>query len=200
MEGPRRTKIIVIGLVLTIMSIFLLTKNAAIVKEKKEERRERLIVSLAAEKIEKEAANTDRQTLEEVVTAIYRASKRKGIDYRIVLALAKVESNFRNDAISPKGARGLLQIKPSVAESIAKDLGIRLNSKKSLHEFEKNVLIGTHILSSLIEEFYDIHRALSAYNMGHKKLLEQSNSDFRTTFSKAVLREYKRYLEILPDP
>jgi soluble lytic murein transglycosylase len=200
MEGPRRTKIIVVGLVLTIISIFLLTKNAAILKEKKEERRERLIVSLAAEKIEKEAANTDRQTLEEVVTAIYRASKRKGIDYRIVLALAKVESNFRNDAISPKGARGLLQIKPSVAESIAKDLGIRLNSKKSLHEFEKNVLIGTHILSSLIEEFYDIHRALSAYNMGHKKLLEQSNSDFRTTFSKAVLREYKRYLEILPDP
>jgi soluble lytic murein transglycosylase len=200
MEGPRRTKVIVVGLVLTIISIFLLTKNAAILKEKKEERRERLIASLAAEKIEKEAANTDRQTLEEVVTAIYRASKRKGIDYRIVLALAKVESNFRNDAISPKGARGLLQIKPSVAESIAKDLGIRLNSKKSLHEFEKNVLIGTHILSSLIEEFYDIHRALSAYNMGHKKLLEQSNSDFRTTFSKAVLREYKRYLEILPDP
>jgi soluble lytic murein transglycosylase len=200
MEGARRTKIIVVGLVLTFISIFLFTKNAAILKEKKEERRERLIVSLAAEKIEKEAANTDRQTLEEVVTAIYRASKRKGIDYRIVLALAKVESNFRNDAISPKGARGLLQIKPSVAESIAKDLGIRLNSKKSLHEFEKNILIGTHILSSLIEEFYDIHRALSAYNMGHKKLLEQSNSDFRTTFSKAVLREYKRYLEILPDP
>jgi len=200
MEGPRRTKVIVVGLVLTFISIFLFTKNAAIVKEKKEEGRERLIVSLAAEKIEKEAANTDRQTLEEVVTTIYRASKRKGIDYRIVLALAKVESNFRNDAISPKGARGLLQIKPSVAESIAKDLGIRLNNKKSLHDFEKNILIGTHILSSLIEEFYDIHRALSAYNMGHKKLLEQSNSDFRTTFSNAVLREYKRYLEILPDP
>ena len=200
MKTPMKLPVIILAGSFFIAAAILFTKNTPIINEKKEERREKRVISVVVDFIQKDANNTDRQTLEQVVTAIYRASKKKGIDYRMVLALAKVESNFRNDAISPKGARGLLQIKPSVAEGIAKDLGIKLNSKKSLHEFEKNIIIGTHILSSLIEEFYDIHGALSAYNMGQTKLLEQSTNDYRTKFSKAVLREYKRYMEILPDP
>ena len=56
---------------------------------------------------------------------VYKESMRYNIDYRLVLALIKIESNFRCDAVSRKGARGLLQVKPSLAKYIAEDVGIR---------------------------------------------------------------------------
>ncbi|MCX7856552.1 MAG: transglycosylase SLT domain-containing protein [Deltaproteobacteria bacterium] len=165
-----------------------------------EEIKEKCVVSQVVDFIQKEGTNLDTETLQEVATAIYRVSKKSGIDYRIILALAKVESNFRIDAVSPKGARGLLQVKPSVAHKVAKDLGIKLHNRKSLHDSQKNVMIGTHILSNLIEEYHDIHYALSAYNMGETRLSDYSSQNYRTKFSNAVLKEYKRYIEVLPDP
>lgn len=198
-KGTKFVGLILIGSFVLVTS-FLFTKNAAIIKHKKEQRREAHIISKVVDFIHKDGTDLDRERLEEIVRAIYKVSKEKGIDYRIILALAKIESNFRNDAISPKGARGLLQIKPSVGERIAKDVGIQFHGKKSLHDSEKNVIIGTHLLSNLINEYFDIHGALSAYNMGQTKLSEHSIKDYRTKFSKAVLREYKRYIEVLPDP
>ena len=183
-----------------VMMCLVIIKNATRVKEDPEQEREMQIVTRAVDLIRRDGVNLNRRTLEQVVSAIYRVSRKNGIDYRIVLALAKVESNFRNEAVSPKGARGLLQIKPSVAEKVAKDLGIDLRNRRALHECEKNVEIGTYILSNLIEKYYDIHAALSGYNMGQDKLLELSGNDRSTTFSRAVLREYKKYIEILPDP
>jgi len=49
----------------------------------------------------------------DIASFVYVESKSHEVDYRLVLAVMKVESNFRLDAVSPKGARGLLQIKPS---------------------------------------------------------------------------------------
>ncbi|MCS7280190.1 MAG: transglycosylase SLT domain-containing protein [Desulfobacterota bacterium] len=180
-------------------SSVILKKNNALREVKEEKNREEYVVSTTVDFLTKDGVDVDRKTLEGVVRSIYRVAKTKGVDYRIVLALAKVESNFRNDAVSPKGARGILQIKPSVAQAVAKDLGIKLEGKKSLHESEKNIVIGTHLLSSLIDKYFDIHGALSAYNMGQTRLAEKGKN-YETKFSKLVLKEYKRYIEILPDP
>lgn len=181
-------------------SLFLFITTQKVINQKKEEKKERHIILKAVDVIAKEGTDLGRKELEEVILAIYRISKKMEIDYRIILALARVESNFRNSAVSPKGARGLLQIKPSVAYKVAEDAGIKLSDKKGLHDSVKNVTIGAHLLSSLVEEYYDIHGALSAYNMGKKRLIESIKNDYRTDFSHAVLKQYKRYIEILPDP
>ncbi len=200
MEKRKKLVITLIFGAITLAAIFTFLSNKAFFRRNEEEEKENRLITKVIEVIKQEATHTDEKGLEGALRAIYRVSKKKGIDYRMILALARVESNFRDDAVSPKGARGLLQLKPSIAESVARDIGIPLNGKKCLHDSEKNVTIGIHLLLTLIDEYYDIHAALSAYNMGKAKIQELSANQYRTKFSNAVLREYKRYMEILPDP
>jgi soluble lytic murein transglycosylase len=114
----------------------------------------------------------------------------------------KVESNFKNDAISRKGARGLLQVKPSLARYIAKDTGIQVEGVTSLHEPEKNIQIGVNYLSKLLDMFEDLASALHAYNAGPSKVkkIGALNTAPSTHFTKKVMNEYQQIIEILPDP
>ena len=73
---------------------------------------------------------------------------RYNIDYRLVLALMKIESNFRCDAVSEQGARGLLQVKPSLARFIAEDVGIGWRGDEALDEPETNIRIGVQLFQS----------------------------------------------------
>lgn len=128
-------------------------------------------------------------------------SKKEDIDYRLVLALMKVESDFNPHAVSEHGARGLLQVKPSLASQIVKDLEVEWSGPKILNEPEKNIKIGIHVLSSLIEEFKDLKLALTAYNMGPtrlKNLLKYRNIS-ESLFSKKVLDEYQKNILLLPE-
>lgn len=182
------------------VAILTLDKCMDTVLSWREQKREMEIIRRVSDVIEKDVRCLDKSATQSIATAIYRISKTKNIDYRIVLALAKVESNFKKDAVSPKGARGLLQVKPSVAKEIAKDLGIKPDGKGWLHDYESNVALGTHLLSKLIEKFDDIHTALTAYNIGETRLSNLSSPRVKSRFSESVLKEYKRYVEILPDP
>ncbi len=133
---------------------------------------------------------------------IYRTSKSHNLDYRLMLAIMKVESNYRHDAVSPKGARGLLQVKPSLAKYIAKDAGVNWGGKKTLDEPEKNIKIGVYFFSMLMRDFESLNLALHAYNMGptkFKKVLSE-NTRYNKKFSNLVLKEYDRISSILPSP
>lgn len=184
----------------SIFSFLLFAKALDTLVSLREQKREMEIIRSISDAIGKDVGGLDQDSTEIIASAIYRISKKENLDYRIVLALAKIESNFRRDAVSPKGARGLLQVKPSVAKEIAKEIGINLEGKGSLHECEKNVALGTRLLSSLIEKFDDIHTALTAYNIGETRITNLNRSKVRSRFSESVLREYRRYVEILPDP
>lgn len=133
---------------------------------------------------------------------IYRTSKSHNLDYRLMLAIMKVESNYRHDAVSPKGARGLLQVKPSLAKYIAKDAGVNWGGKNTLDEPEKNIKIGVYFFSMLMRDFESLNLALHAYNMGptkFKKVLSE-NTRYNKKFSNLVLKEYDRISSILPSP
>ncbi len=133
---------------------------------------------------------------------IYRTSKNHNLDYRLMLAIMKVESNYRHDAVSPKGARGLLQVKPSLAKYIAKDAGVKWGGNNTLDEPEKNIKIGVYFFSMLMRDFESLNLALHAYNMGptkFKKVLSE-NTRYNKKFSKLVLKEYDRISSILPSP
>ncbi len=139
---------------------------------------------------------------QEISEVLYKESKTQGIDYRLVLALMKIESNFQHNAVSPKGARGLLQVKPSSAKLIARDLGIEWTGHKTLDEPDKNIRIGIRVLAQLLDDFQNLDLALSAYNIGPSRVRESLRDDVKPAkgFHKLVMAQYRKNLSTLPNP
>ncbi|MCX7999523.1 MAG: lytic transglycosylase domain-containing protein [Leptospiraceae bacterium] len=88
---------------------------------------------------------------------IEKEAKKKGLDPDLVKAIVKAESNFNPKAISPKGARGLMQLMPDTAE----DLGIT-------NPFDpiQNIKGGTSYLKELSRVFRNRDHIIAAYNAG----------------------------------
>ena len=90
--------------------------------------------------------------------AIRRHAERERVDPRLVKSVMLVESNFNPKALSPKGARGLMQLMPGTAR--------RYGVQNSWDPHE-NIRGGTAYLSDLLGMFDgDIVRTLAAYNAG----------------------------------
>ena len=163
-----------------------------------------MIVSKTVQYLKGEKIRTTDAKLKTIANSVYEESQKYAIDYRLVLAVMKVESNFQNEAISSKGARGLLQVKPSLAKYIAKDTGMQVEevTSLSLHEPEKNIKIGVNYLSKLIDMFENLTSALHAYNVGPSKVKKVGalNAAPSTGFTKKVMNEYQQIIEVLPDP
>jgi soluble lytic murein transglycosylase-like protein len=85
-------------------------------------------------------------------------ARRHGVDPNLVLAVVSVESAFQPDAVSHKGAQGLMQLMPATA----RDLGVTdpLDPAQNLDG-------GTRYLRMLVAKYGgDLGRALAAYNAG----------------------------------
>jgi soluble lytic murein transglycosylase len=152
--------------------------------------------------LKEENINIEDRTARMIARVVYEESARYGVDYRLVLALMKIESNFQDDAVSSKGARGLLQVKPSVAKFIAQDAGIRWDGHRTLDEPDSNIKIGIHFFSQLIRDFRNIDLALKAYNMGPTRVKELSPETTQTTrgFTGLVMNEYRKNTSTFPNP
>ncbi len=88
------------------------------------------------------------------------------IDPTLVYALTRLESNFDPDAVSPAGARGLMQIMPATAQYITGDLFFEPDR---LHEPASNLNIGQRYISYLARQDgidNDLMRMLASYNAG----------------------------------
>jgi soluble lytic murein transglycosylase len=136
-----------------------------------------------------------------IANTVYEESREYDLDYRLVLAVMKVESNFRQDAVSRDGARGLLQIKPSLARHVSRDSGVTLANSRSLHEPEKNIKIGVNHLSWLVDKFENLTSALHAYNAGARKAESRTAREgfYETRFTRKVMKEYQDISAILPE-
>ncbi len=135
-----------------------------------------------------------------LANTVYEECQLQRLDYRLVLAVIHVESNFRHNAVSKKGARGLFQIKPSLAKYIAKDAGVDWKGVQSLHETDSNIKLGVYHLSCLIDDFQSVSKALYAYNVGTTKARGKLfGKEPDTPFTKKVLKEYRRTISVLPE-
>lgn len=115
-------------------------------------------------------------------------------DDTLVKAVVWQESRGRPNAVSGKGATGLMQVMPATAKEIAKELGVK---DYDLKDPETNMQFGQHYLNKMLKLFGgDEALALAAYNAGPGKVRAWVNkwgSDWETISAK--LKEQGIYKE-----
>lgn len=84
----------------------------------------------------------------------------------MIHAVTRQESLFNPNAVSPAGARGLMQLMPATAQETAKRAGLPY-ARQKLHEEEYNIRLGASYLQRMISYFNGSHvLAVAAYNAG----------------------------------
>lgn len=109
------------------------------------------------------------------------------IDAALVRAIITVESAFDPQAVSRKGAQGLMQLMPSTAR--------QLNVEKPFDPRE-NIIGGVKYIKGLVAAYGDLRLALAAYNAGPKAVEKYSGiPPYRETiqYVKRVLKHYKQF-------
>ncbi len=99
---------------------------------------------------------------------IKRAADKYGVDEDLIRSVIQVESSFNPKAVSPVGAKGMMQLMPATAA----ELGV-----KNPFNAEENIMGGTLYLSRLLDRYDgDIRSTLAAYNWGMGNLERKPDS------------------------
>lgn len=96
---------------------------------------------------------------------ILKYAKEYQVQPTLVAAIIYTESHYDPRAVSRVGAKGLMQLMPSTAKSISKELGeVQM---ADLYDPEANIRYGTYYISQKIKDFQgNVDAALAAYNGG----------------------------------
>ena len=97
---------------------------------------------------------------------VEKYAEENEIDPLLIYAIIKAESNFDDDAVSNKGAMGLMQLMDNTAKEVATNELMEYTSNETLYNPEKNIQIGVKYYANLKEIFGNDMIALAAYNAG----------------------------------
>jgi len=115
------------------------------------------------------------------------AARKSRLKESLLMAVIKVESNFKANALSPKGAIGLMQLMPGTA----RDLGLANPFDPS-----ENIHGGAKYLSDCIDKFRSLELGLAAYNAGPNlvaKLKRIPSIEETQDYVKNVMKYIKIY-------
>lgn len=141
-------------------------------------------------------------------TEVLAASEEYGLDPALVFAVIRTESSFDPSAVSPAGAKGLMQIMPATAEWVAFRTKTEFDESR-IFEPAYNINIGCHLLGYLLEKYGgELRFALAAYNAGSGRVDswladpeyfdgEKLTIPFPETknYVEKVLKAYEKYKE-----
>lgn len=148
------------------------------------------------------------KTYEEIVETY---SEQYNIEENLIFAVIKAESNFDADAVSNKGAMGVMQLMEETAKDVANKSRIELditNIEQEMLNVDNNINIGTKYLSTLLERYGNKEVALAAYNAGignvdswiEKGIIKKDGSDIENVpyketnmYVRKILRDYEIY-------
>jgi soluble lytic murein transglycosylase-like protein len=104
---------------------------------------------------------------------ILQDSEKNNLDPVLILAVIQVESRFDQQAVSARGALGLMQVRPVVLHELAQEGKVAAGAGKDLKDPLFNVQVGISYLAHLHEMFGDIEVALIAYNWGPTRIRQK---------------------------
>jgi hypothetical protein len=117
-----------------------------------------------------------------VAPYVEKAARENGIPEDLIFGIIWVESRFNPEAVSPVGARGLMQLMPKTADYLAERIGWEGSHRSFDPEF--NIAAGSYYIARLIEQFDgDVDLALAAYNAGPTKIRRWMGEDGLPTVS-----------------
>jgi soluble lytic murein transglycosylase len=130
-----------------------------------------------------------------VSSAIIREASKHGMDPYFVSAVISGESSFNPIAVGPVGEIGLMQIRPTTGEWIAKRIKLPWKGEKTLRDPVSNIKLGTAYIAWLREKFSGHSQLyLAAYNMGARSV---KNAVGRNVWPKDYPRHVmKRYIAL----
>lgn len=100
-------------------------------------------------------------------------ARKYDVDPYLLAAIMKCESNFNRNAVSVRGARGLMQVMPETGKWVARQLGETDFHPDQLFEPETNIKYGSWYIADLKKEFHgDPVLVLAAYNGGRGNVKE----------------------------
>ena len=94
------------------------------------------------------------------------AARVHGVDLELLKAVIAVESGYKRDAVSPRGAIGLMQITSVAGGRYAEKNAGPQTLEQRLLDPRTNVMTGARMLADLIQRFGRIDAALAAWNAG----------------------------------
>ncbi|HET6670825.1 MAG TPA: lytic transglycosylase domain-containing protein [Pyrinomonadaceae bacterium] len=122
---------------------------------------------------------------------IVDSGKRNEVDPLLLYSIMHQESTFKRNALSPKGASGLMQLMPPTA---------RRFGVSKIWDPQQNIEGGARYMRFLLDQFGDVHLALAGYNAGEGAVMKYGNRvpPYRET-QEYVRRISKRY-NLMRDP
>lgn len=132
------------------------------------------------------ATSTQNSSVSPYDSIINTAANKYNLPESLIKSVIAVESNFNRQAVSPKGAMGLMQLMPATANQY---------NVKEPYSPEENILAGTaHLRKLLDRNDNNLIRALAAYNAGEGALSKEAVPNYQETQSyiKRVLDNYMK--------
>lgn len=125
-------------------------------------------------------------------------SEKYGVDKYLVYSVIYTESKFKENAVSPKNAVGLMQLMPETAKYICGKISEEYDGER-LKEPEFNIMLGVYYLSYLQKRFDNVSEALAAYNAGEGRVAEwlrgAEYSEDGKTLKKIPIKETDDYVK-----
>ena len=116
---------------------------------------------------------------------INKTADNYNVDSALVAAVIMVESGYKTNAKSKRGAIGLMQLMPSTASWCSQKMGIDFD-EKDLYDAQINITIGCYYLSYLSKRFTLLDDVIAAYNAGEGNVLKWKREGIDIPFPETI--------------